>query len=111
MQELATELFTSQNSKKLLRYINESHEFRIPTDKDLTAATGKKIRYTKPDTTTGIWTATVENGNELVYRTTDPGGVWEINQTGDWKLQGEATIDGRLHRTEIFIQNFKIPIS
>ena len=80
--------------------INQSHEIRIQTDKDLTAASSKIIRYTKPDTTTGQWTASLRNGNELYYQTSDPGGVWEINQAGDWEFIGEVVIGGLTWKTE-----------
>lgn len=94
-----------------LKYINQSHEIRIQTDKDLTTATSKKINYTKPDTTTGQWTATLENGNELVYKTTDPGGVWEISLSGEWKFQAEVVIGGLTWRSENIIkQTFLIPL-
>lgn len=42
------------------------------------------IRYTKPDGTTGTWTATKQSANVVYYDTADG----DLDQAGKWMLQG-----------------------
>lgn len=72
-------------------YLNQSYiTIQMDTDVDVSTATSSKINYTKPGGTTGSWTASV-NGQNIEYEV-QPG---DLDETGVWLFQGEATIGGR----------------
>lgn len=72
-------------------YLNQSYiTIQMDTDVDLSAATAAQINYTKPGGTTGSWTATT-NGQNIEYEIQNG----DLDESGVWLFQGEATIDGR----------------
>ena len=51
---------------------------------NISAATTKRIKYEKPDGTTGYWTAAEESSTSISYTTT---AASDLNIKGTWKLQ------------------------
>jgi hypothetical protein len=78
---------------------------RLATSFNLSGAEVKRILYTKPDRTTGFWTATAD-GTDLTYNLTNT----DIDVAGDWKLQAYVEVSGEKGYGEITRINFKIPI-
>lgn len=86
-------------------YIGQTNSpLQLGTGMSLAGATGLKILYTKPDETTGEWTATA-NGEDLVYD-------WAIapDQPGTWTIQGKFTINGKTAYTYKETIEFKTPL-
>lgn len=71
---------------------------------DISAATGKKIFYKKPDGTNGEWTGTV-SGTSLTYNAVSG----EIDQPGLWQFEGRANVSGR-KSSEIITLNVDKPL-
>ena len=62
----------------------------LETGLDLTAATNPKILFTRPNGSTGSWTAT-KNVQALTYNLQNG----DIDQPGTWKFQGYCELAGR----------------
>ena len=57
---------------------------RYTTTTDLSGNSALKLKYKKPDGTTGEWTATVYSTYSAQYGTTE---ATDLDQAGSWKLQ------------------------
>jgi len=71
----------------------------------LASADVKKILYTKPNRTTGYFTATVD-GTRLKYIVQ----AGDIDQSGEWKFQAYIEVSGRTGYGDEVKQEFKTPI-
>jgi len=56
---------------------------RLDAGTNISAATSLKIKYKKPDGTTGLWTATLDGTNYAYYYTI----MGDLDQTGRWEVQ------------------------
>jgi len=74
---------------------------------DISGATVHRIKYVKPDGTSGFWEATISNSQYLQYITIDG----DLDQIGEWIIQALiTTVSGTWHGE---IARFKVlkPIS
>ena len=66
-------------------FTGKNQTLKLNTGKDLTDATGR-IRYLKPDGTSGTFDADIED-EQLVYKFEED----DIDQKGTWHFQAEIT--------------------
>lgn len=79
---------SSMTSEKM--YAGQAYkDFTVETNVAQGAATGRVIRFMRPDETTGQWPATAD-GTKLVYDVKKA----DLNQVGRWRLQGFSVIGG-----------------
>lgn len=78
---------------------------RLRTRRDLTGATNFRIYYTKPDKTTGFWSANVD-GQDIYYDI--PASV--NDQAGFWKFQAYFEMAGKPYYGTISTKEFLPPI-
>ena len=72
----------------------EALELRFNTGEDLSAATGLKIKYTKPDGVAGFWAGTIHDTTYIKKAFEVDDG--ELDTAGNWIFWAFATMsDGR----------------
>jgi len=72
----------------------ESLDLILNTNTDLSTASNLKVKYKKPDDSTGSWTATLYNTTYIKKAFIAAGG--ELDQAGTWTFWAYATMsDGR----------------
>jgi len=59
---------------------------------NVSAATVRRILYTKPTGVTGAWTATASGTDSIAYTTAGVTSDWDV--AGTWLLQAEVTTAG-----------------
>jgi Zn-dependent M28 family amino/carboxypeptidase len=79
-------------------YKNQSGlRLTLETGINITTASSLKIKYIKPDKTTGNWTATISGTTALYKDFINTGGNSELDQSGLWIFYSFITFsDGRL---------------
>jgi len=69
-------------------FVNDTIRITIDSNIDLSGYATLQIRYKKPDSTTGYWSATLcPTDNECMYYDTQIG---DLDQVGEWLIQGVA---------------------
>lgn len=66
-------------------------KFSLDAETDISTATVAKLKYTKPDGTTGYWDGSIEDSRYVFYITQS---VTDLDQTGKWKIQMYLEING-----------------
>jgi len=51
---------------------------------NIDASTTRRIKYRKPDGTSGYWSAAIESSTSISYTTTS---IYDLDLKGNWKLQ------------------------
>ena len=70
-------------------------KFRLDAETDISTATVSRLKYTKPDGTTGYWDGSIESSRYVFYITQSAD---DLDQTGSWRIQMYLEIDGaQLH--------------
>lgn len=64
---------------------------------NLSSPTSCEIYYKKPSGQTGVWTATMQGNDQLVYTTT----VGDVDIAGVWVLQGKVVKAGVTYWTSL----------
>lgn len=62
----------------------------IDMGQSLSTATGIKVLYKKPDSTTGVWNATAV-GNSVTYNLA----MGQLDQPGLWQFEARVNLNGR----------------
>lgn len=81
-------------------YIGDIPLIKVDCVSNITGATSTKIKYQKPDGTTGDWTADVVSGRYLQYQTLSN----DLDQAGTWKFQAYLTLGGWIGHGETSTQ-------
>jgi len=78
-------------------YKNQSAlRLTLETGVALTGAT-LKIRYVKPDGSSGLWNATLSGTTAIYYDFHNSAGISELDQEGQWEFNAYITFsDGRI---------------
>lgn len=81
----------------------------VSTETTLTGATILRLKYRKPDGTTGAWTTTIVVGSPTYMEYTTS--VSDFDQEGVWQVQAYAEIGGKICSGRIVDLEVARPIS
>src|SRR3972149_3376228 len=67
----------------------------IDTGQDVSGANSVKIKYIKPDGTTGLWDAIVDTDDQSIYYLTqvNSGDIYDLDQVGVWMFYPVIDMD------------------
>jgi hypothetical protein len=66
-------------------------KFRLDSETDISAASVARLKYTKPDATTGYWDGSIEDSRYVFYITQL---ATDLDQVGKWRIQMYLEING-----------------
>ena len=90
-------------------FMGDEIRILVSTETTLTGATVLRVKYRKPDGSTGAWTSTITVGAPTYMEYTTGGD--DLDQEGIWQMQAYAVIGGKTCNGRIVDVEVQRPIS